>query len=365
MLKRVISVLLAVAMLPLGGIVFAAQNEAEAGNRAGWFIDAESASDTFVSDEEAIGKKAVEGEFSVEFSVPEEKAYYLYARVKMASSPSSISYAFDTDEATISAISGEIGEFVWVKVSQAKVLSKGNHEVLLVPGNGVLVDGIVVSELETLPLSSSVTASKAEWAEEQALPSVYPDVFDENMINEDVHFEKGDRVLFLGDSITHSVGHTFQYHTWVLTYYATRYPDCEFTYINAGRSGDTTVEALKRLVSDVHIHDYNKIVVMLGTNDVNRVVWETHKDDREASDEVIYTFIRNLDTLLGNFSDKEIILMGPTCWNEFSNQAASSAAIVEGYNSEIRRVNNILRDYAYDNSIPYIDLNTTLTKTML
>lgn len=363
-LKKVISLLLAIAMLPIGQIVFAAENEAAGGSKAGWFIEAESDSTAVtVSNEDAVGGKAVKSEFTVNFTIPEEKGYYLYARVLSQVLGGSIDYAFDTDTAATADVSSAGAVYTWVRLSGAKTLGAGEHSVTVYASDDVRVDGIIVSELSSLPVDAAVTS--AAYADELALPDTYPDIFDENMVNEDIAFEKGDRVLFLGDSITHSVGHTFQYHTWILTYYATRYPDSEFTYINAGRSGDTTANALKRLVSDVNIHDYNKIVVMLGTNDVNRNTWNGHRDDSEACDAVVETYITNLDILLENFSDKEIILMGPTCWNEFSAQSASAAEIIEGYNSEMRRVNNYLKDYAYDNSIPYIDLNTSLTKAML
>ncbi|HKB03501.1 MAG TPA: hypothetical protein VKD90_14860, partial [Gemmataceae bacterium] len=48
-------------------------------------------------------------------------------------------------------------------------------------------------------------------------------------------FQKGDRVLWLGDSITEQ----YQYSTYVELYLTTRFPDWGLTFLNAGIGGDT------------------------------------------------------------------------------------------------------------------------------
>src|SRR5262245_19144075 len=48
-------------------------------------------------------------------------------------------------------------------------------------------------------------------------------------------FKKGDRVLFLGDSITEQ----YQYSNTIELYLTTRFPDWELFFLNAGISGDT------------------------------------------------------------------------------------------------------------------------------
>ena len=88
-IKKWIALLLAIAMLPVGQIVFAAENEAAGGNKAGWFIDAEdcvlSADAAAVSDSGAIGEAVVflsssesADAVTASFTVPEEASYYLY-----------------------------------------------------------------------------------------------------------------------------------------------------------------------------------------------------------------------------------------------------------------------------------------------
>ena len=48
-------------------------------------------------------------------------------------------------------------------------------------------------------------------------------------------FEKGDRVVFIGDSITHGGS----YHPNIYLFYATRFPDAQFAAYNCGIAGDT------------------------------------------------------------------------------------------------------------------------------
>src|SRR5262249_30178938 len=48
-------------------------------------------------------------------------------------------------------------------------------------------------------------------------------------------FKPGDRIVFLGDSITAQ----YQYSTYIELYLTTRFPEWKLTFLNAGISGDT------------------------------------------------------------------------------------------------------------------------------
>ena len=48
-------------------------------------------------------------------------------------------------------------------------------------------------------------------------------------------FEEGERVVFVGNSITHG-GH---YHSFIWLYYMTRFPDKPITIMNAGIGGES------------------------------------------------------------------------------------------------------------------------------
>lgn len=79
-------------------------------------------------------------------------------------------------------------------------------------------------------------------------------------------FKDGDRVAFIGNSITHSG----EFHPDIFLYYATRFPKEKINFYNCGVSGDVASEILARLDSDVLIHKPNIAVFMVGMNDMMR-----------------------------------------------------------------------------------------------
>lgn len=60
-------------------------------------------------------------------------------------------------------------------------------------------------------------------------------------------FQNGQTVVFAGDSITHGC----MYPYYVQLFYATRFPDREITFLNAGVNGDTAAGCLMRLDGDI------------------------------------------------------------------------------------------------------------------
>ncbi len=76
-------------------------------------------------------------------------------------------------------------------------------------------------------------------------------------------FQKGDRVAFIGDSITHGG----QYHADIYLFYATRFPDQPFNVYNCGVGSDNAPGTFKRFESDIAVHNPNVATIMLGMND--------------------------------------------------------------------------------------------------
>lgn len=77
-------------------------------------------------------------------------------------------------------------------------------------------------------------------------------------------FKPGERVAFLGDSITH-------YGTWwpsIWCAYVERHPENPPIFFNAGFSGDRSSRALGRLERDVFSLKPDTVCVMFGMNDV-------------------------------------------------------------------------------------------------
>ena len=79
----------------------------------------------------------------------------------------------------------------------------------------------------------------------------------------DFFFKKGDRIVFLGDSITEQ----YQYSTDIELYLTTRFPEWNLTFINAGISGDTATGGANRFASHVLAEKPTAVTIDFGMND--------------------------------------------------------------------------------------------------
>jgi lysophospholipase L1-like esterase len=82
--------------------------------------------------------------------------------------------------------------------------------------------------------------------------------------------EEGDRMVFLGDSITQQRIYT----RYVMSFFALRYPDMHVTFRNAGIGGDTAVGGIKRLDEDVLEAHPNVVSICFGMNDAGYTKFE-------------------------------------------------------------------------------------------
>ena len=76
-------------------------------------------------------------------------------------------------------------------------------------------------------------------------------------------FHEGDRVMFLGDSITEQ----YQYSTYIELYLATRFPEWKLSFMNAGISGDTATGGARRFQEQVLDEKPTIVTINFGMND--------------------------------------------------------------------------------------------------
>ncbi|MCR8559558.1 SGNH/GDSL hydrolase family protein [Mucilaginibacter sp. BJC16-A38] len=76
-------------------------------------------------------------------------------------------------------------------------------------------------------------------------------------------FKTGDRVVFVGNSITDG-GH---YHSYIWLYYMTRFPNSRIDIYNAGIGGDVSKQIYERLDDDVFSHNPTVVTLTFGMND--------------------------------------------------------------------------------------------------
>jgi lysophospholipase L1-like esterase len=79
----------------------------------------------------------------------------------------------------------------------------------------------------------------------------------------DFFFQKGDRIVFLGDSITEQ----YQYSTYLELYLTTRFPGWNLTFLNAGIGGDTATGGANRLQHHVLEEKPTALTIDFGMND--------------------------------------------------------------------------------------------------
>ncbi len=76
-------------------------------------------------------------------------------------------------------------------------------------------------------------------------------------------FKQGDRVVWLGDSITAA----YTYGRYIETFFLLRRPDLDLTFFNAGIGGHSALDGLNRIDRDVLVHRPTVVVINFGMND--------------------------------------------------------------------------------------------------
>ena len=114
----------------------------------------------------------------------------------------------------------------------------------------------------------------------------------------DFALQNGDRVVFLGDSITAARG----YPKIVELYTLMRFPEREVTFYNAGQGGDTASAAVNRLERDVFGQGATVVTVAFGVNDIG---WGMKADDEHRK--LYLEGIRSIVRLCGEHEVRPII----------------------------------------------------------
>ncbi|MGL4629861.1 MAG: SGNH/GDSL hydrolase family protein [Leadbetterella sp.] len=173
-------------------------------------------------------------------------------------------------------------------------------------------------------------------------------------------FNDGDRVCFVGNSITHA-GH---FHHSVFNYYVTRYPKSNIRFFNCGISGDVTSGILKRMNSDILIHNPTYAVIMIGMNDVKRDLYtETSNKDVDTlklRNEALVTYKKNLDSIVRVFLSKNIkvILQKPSIYDQ---TATFSTKNNWGVNDALKECADFIEGLSIKYSLATVDYWTIMT----
>jgi len=135
-------------------------------------------------------------------------------------------------------------------------------------------------------------------------------------------FKDGDRVCFIGDSITHGG----MYHSYIYLYYLSRFPNQKINFYNCGISGDTASGTVMRFDKDIKFHKPTVSTIMLGMNDVGRTLYNSDKNGdavnkkREKRLNVHFTKMDQLAKKLKEINSK-IIFITPSIYDQTAKLA--------------------------------------------
>lgn len=170
-------------------------------------------------------------------------------------------------------------------------------------------------------------------------------------------FKDGDRVVFLGNSITHG-GH---YHSYLWLYYMTRFPGMRVTMLNAGIGGDKASDMVPRLDGDVFSKRPTVLFATFGMNDTGYFEYNGDQPEKFADEKVkaSYDAYKQMESRFKGLTDTHIVLMGSSPYDE--------GAVIEGNtafrnkNKAMLRVVDFQRESAKNNGWQFFDLNQPMS----
>lgn len=181
----------------------------------------------------------------------------------------------------------------------------------------------------------------------------------------DAFFKKGDKISFIGNSITHGG----DFHHYILMYYATRYPNARVDIYNVGIKGDNANNFLQRMESDILSRKADWSVVMAGMNDINRALYDPQKQSEPGIEERKKRALddyRNYYSLVLQKLKKsktKIIIQKPSIYDETGDLPGPN---MPGANNALNQCNQIIdelaKKYKVDKVVDYWTIMNTINR---
>lgn len=173
-------------------------------------------------------------------------------------------------------------------------------------------------------------------------------------------FQNGDRVCFVGNSITNNA----QFYNFVNLYYATRYPEKKVVFINCGVSGDVTQGVINRMESDILINKPTWSVLMIGMNDVKVGLYAKSKQNEEGIEEkkekALELYRKNLEIIIQKLLEggRKLILQKPSIYDQTAEGTTENFL---GANDALRKCAHFTQVLADKYNLPVVDYWTIMT----
>jgi lysophospholipase L1-like esterase len=154
-------------------------------------------------------------------------------------------------------------------------------------------------------------------------------------------FQKGERIIFLGDSITEQ----YQYSNDIELYLTTRFPNADMVFLNAGIGGDTATGGAHRFAEHVLAEKPTAVTIDFGMNDggYNRF------DPQRAA-----LYIKNTEVMLGvaKKAGVRVALISPNAVEVRARPDANNFPI---YLETQKQFYAPLKELAEKYSVPFVD----------
>jgi lysophospholipase L1-like esterase len=174
-------------------------------------------------------------------------------------------------------------------------------------------------------------------------------------------FKKGDRICFVGNSITHEGA----FHHTIYHYFVTRFPKTPIEFFNCGISGDITQGIIERMDNDILIHNPTHAVIMIGMNDIKRELYgpkpTTNSDTLALRTKALDQYKVNLKQIVNTFITRKIkvILQKPSIYDQTAQLDTPNAL---GANDALKICADFMQELATKNNLQTIDYWTIMTQ---
>ncbi|MBQ3630658.1 MAG: SGNH/GDSL hydrolase family protein [Prevotella sp.] len=170
-------------------------------------------------------------------------------------------------------------------------------------------------------------------------------------------FKKGDRVCFVGNSITDG-GH---YHSYIWLYYMTHFPFEEMWMANCGVGGDTSLEILNRLDGDVFAKRPNVITLTFGMNDSGYFEYNGDEPEKFAAEKLALAQknFSEIEKRLKGRPETRMIMIGTSPYDQTST---FNDNIFRNKNNTIGKIVDFQKEAAKTNGWEFVDFWAPMNK---
>jgi len=170
-------------------------------------------------------------------------------------------------------------------------------------------------------------------------------------------FKQGDRVCFVGNSITDGG----RYHSYIWLYYMTHFPYADMWMSNCGIGGDTSENILKRLDGDVFAKRPNVITLTFGMNDTGYFEYNGDNPERFGNGRVEWAkgMYKKIEERLKGLTDCRIVLIGTSPYDDTSK---FNKDVFRNKNTYMQKIVAFQDSAAKANKWEFVDFNHPMTE---